>query len=176
LSWDKDIGKKSNFYIKKVELIETLIDQVIGSAKKISMDLCPDILDLGIVAAIKWQVKEFCEKTELKYRFSCNNNAILINTNLSVAIFRMFQEVLTNISRHANATRIQIRLNEKDGWINLEITDNGIGISDHDTKKPQSYGIRTIRERCQQLRGYLLITTKLEKWTKISISIPKNTN
>ncbi|MBL78710.1 MAG: hypothetical protein CMH70_01410 [Nitrosomonadaceae bacterium] len=172
LSWDKDIGNKTNAYIEKIELIEALVDQVIGSAKRISMDLRPDVLDSGVVAAIKWQAKKFCEQANLKYRFSCDNDEILMHPDLSIAIFRMFQEILTNISSHANATRIQIRLSEKEGWVNLEITDNGMGMSDQDTKKPKSYGIRGMRERCQQLEGYLLITTKSGKWTKISISIP----
>tara|TARA_Y100001960_G_C14595503_1_gene787892 strand:- start:243 stop:944 length:702 start_codon:yes stop_codon:yes gene_type:complete len=172
LSWDKNTENKPGSFIEKIDLIEDLVDQVIGSTKRISMDLRPDILDLGIVAAIKWQAKEFCKQVNLKYRFSCDSDAILMNPDLSVAIFRMFQEILTNISSHANATRIQIRLSEKERCINLEVTDNGIGISDQDVKKPKSFGIHGMRERCQQLGGYLLITAKSEKWTKISISIP----
>lgn len=174
LSWDEDVANKPASYIKKTESIESLVDKVIDSTRRISMDLRPEILDYGIVAAIKWQVKEFCERERIRYRISCDSDEIPLDSDLSVAIFRIFQETLTNISKHANASRLQIRLSEKDGWIYLEVTDNGRGISDQDIKKPKSFGIRGMRERCQQLRGYLLITAKSEKWTKISISIPVN--
>ena len=138
------------------------------------MDLHPEILDCGIVAAIKWQTKEFCEREKIRYRVTCDSDEIPLDSDLSVAIFRVFQETLTNISKHANASRLQVRLSEKDEWIYLEVTDNGRGISDQDIKKSKSFGIRGMRERCQQLGGYLLITAKSEKWTKISISIPVN--
>jgi two-component system sensor histidine kinase UhpB len=174
LSWDEDVANKPASYIKKAGLIESLVDQVIDSTRRISMDLRPEILDFGIVAAIKWQAKEFCERERIRYRVSCDSDEIPLDSDLSVAIFRVFQEILTNISKHANASRLQVRLSEKDGWIYLEVTDNGLGISDQDIKKSKSFGIRGMRERCQQLGGYLLITAKSEKWTKISISIPVN--
>jgi two-component system sensor histidine kinase UhpB len=174
LSWDEDVTNKPASYIRKTESIESLVNQVIDSTRRISMDLRPEILDYGIVAAIKWQAKEFCEREKIRYRVSCDSDEIPLDSDLSVAIFRIFQETLTNISKHANASRLQIRLSEKDRWIYLEVTDNGCGISDQDIKKPKSFGIRGMRERCQQLRGYLLITAKSEKWTKISISIPVN--
>jgi signal transduction histidine kinase len=174
LSWDEDVADKSATYIKKAGLIESLVDQVIDSSRRISMDLHPEILDCGIVAAIKWQTKEFCEREKIRYRVTCDSDEIPLDSDLSVAIFRVFQETLTNISKHANASRLQVRLSEKDEWIYLEVTDNGRGISDQDIKKSKSFGIRGMRERCQQLGGYLLITAKSEKWTKISISIPVN--
>lgn len=174
LSWDEDVANKSATYIKKAGLIESLVDQVIDSTRRISMDLHPEILDCGIVAAIKWQAKEFCERERIGYRVTCDSDEIPLDSDLSVAIFRVFQEALTNISKHANASRLQIRLSEKDKWIYLEVTDNGCGISDQDIKKSKSFGILGMRERCKQLGGYLLITAKPEKWTKISISIPVN--
>lgn len=174
LPWADGVSNKPVSYRKKAESIESLVDQVIDSTRRISMDLRPGILDCGIVAAVKWQAKEFCGRARLRYRVSCDSDEIPLDSELSVAIFRIFQETLTNISKHANASRLQIRLSEKDGWIFLEVTDNGCGISDQDITKPQSFGIRGMRERCQQLRGNLFITGKPGKGTKVSISIPEN--
>ena len=82
------------------------------------MDLRPGILDCGIVAAVKWQAKEFCGSCQgSDTGVSCDSDEIPLDSELSVAIFRIFQETLTNISKHANASRLQIRLTEKDGWI-----------------------------------------------------------
>ena len=174
LPWAEGVGNKPASYRKKAESIESLVDQVIDSTRRISMDLRPGILDCGIVAAVKWQAKEFCGRARLRYRISCDSDEIPLDSDLSVAIFRIFQETLTNISKHAKASRLQIRLSEKDGWIYLEVTDNGCGISEQDMTKPKSFGIRGMRERCQQLRGNLLITGKPDKGTKINISIPVN--
>ena len=174
LPWAEGVANKPASYRKKAESIESLVDQVIDSTRRISMDLRPGILDCGIVAAVKWQAKEFCGRARLRYRISCDSDEIPLDSDLSVAIFRIFQETLTNISKHAKASRLQIRLSEKDGWIYLEVTDNGCGISEQDMTKPKSFGIRGMRERCQQLRGNLLITGKPDKGTKINISIPVN--
>ena len=174
LPWAEGVPNKSAFYQKKAESIESLVDQVIDSTRRISMDLRPGILDCGIVAAVKWQAKEFCDHARVRYRVSCDSDEIPLDSELSVAIFRIFQETLTNISKHATASRLQIRLTEKDGWIFLEVTDNGCGITDQEMTKPQSFGIRGMRERCQQLRGSLHITGRPGKGTKVTISIPVN--
>lgn len=174
LPWTEGVPNKPDFYQKKAESIESLVDQVIDSTRRISMDLRPGILDCGIVAAVKWQAKEFCDRVRVQYRFSCDSDEIPLDPDLSVAIFRIFQETLTNISKHASASRLQVRLTEKDGWVFLEVSDNGCGITEQDMTKPQSFGIRGMRERCQQLRGSLHISGKPGKGTKVTISIPVN--
>lgn len=174
LPWTEGVHNKPDFYQKKAESIESLVDQVIDSTRRISMDLRPGILDCGIVAAVKWQAKEFCDRVRVQYRFSCDSDEIPLDSDLSVAIFRIFQETLTNISKHASASRLQVRLTEKDGWVFLEVSDNGCGITEQDMTKPQSFGIRGMRERCQQLRGSLHISGKPGKGTKVTISIPVN--
>ncbi len=174
LPWTEGAPNKPDFYRKKAESIESLVDQVIDSTRRISMDLRPGILDCGIVAAVKWQAKEFCDRVRVQYRFSCDSDEIPLDSDLSVAIFRIFQETLTNISKHASASRLQVRLTEKDGWVFLEVSDNGCGITEQDMTKPQSFGIRGMRERCQQLRGSLHISGKPGKGTKVTISIPVN--
>lgn len=160
------------FYQQKARSIESLVDRVIDSTRRISLDLRPGILDCGIVAAVQWQAKEFSNRTGIVCRVSCSSDEISIDSDLSIAIFRIFQETLTNISKHASATHIQVKLVELDQMVLLEVIDNGRGITDLDMGKHESYGIRGMRERCQQLKGNFHIMGETGKGTKVTILIP----
>ena len=91
---------------------------------------------------------------------------------MAIAVFRVFQETLTNISKHANASSVQVKLVELEGLILLEVIDNGCGITDIDMEKQASFGIRGMRERCQQLKGNFHISGDSERGTKVTILIP----
>ncbi|MDH5479429.1 MAG: histidine kinase [Nitrosomonas sp.] len=160
------------FYQKKAASIECLVDRVIDSTRRISLDLRPGVLDCGIVAAIQWQAKEFSNRIGISCRVTCGNEEILLDSDLSIAIFRVFQETLTNISKHSSATHVEVSLVESDGIIILEISDNGCGITDSDLDKQDSFGIRGMRERCQQLKGIFDISGSASKGTKVEIRIP----
>jgi len=166
------LPRPSEFYQKKSAIIEGLVDQVIDSTRRISMDLRPGILDFGIVAAVQWQAKEFSRRTGISTHVTCEKEEILLDSDLSVAIFRVFQEILTNISKHAHATDVWVSLKESSGKIALEVFDNGCGINPRDMKKQDSFGIRGMHERCQQLRGSFHISGEQGKGTKVSILIP----
>ncbi len=169
-----DTPRLPAFYQKKAQSIESLVDQVIDSTRRISLDLRPGILDCGIVAAIRWQVKEFAKRNNIDCQVFCDNDDIPLDSDLSVAIFRLFQETLTNISKHADATNIRVKLVEKDGTVLLEVTDNGQGITKSDMEKQDSFGIRGMRERCQQLKGSFHVSGIPDKGTKVIICIPIN--
>ena len=164
--------RHSDFYQKKATIIASLVDHVIDSTRRISMDLRPGILDFGIVAAVQWQAKEFSRRTNISCHVSCDEEEILLDADLSVAIFRLFQEILTNISKHAQATDVWVSLTEAEEKIAMEVQDNGCGISTQDMKKQDSYGIRGMHERCQQLKGSFRISSESGKGTKVSILIP----
>ena len=164
--------RKPEFYQQKAKSIESLVDRVIDSTRRISLDLRPGILDCGIAAAVQWQAKEFSDRTGIACKVSCEDDEILLDSDLAIAIFRVFQETLTNISKHANASRIQVKLVELDGVILLEVIDNGRGITSVDMEKQDSFGIRGMRERCQQLKGNFHISGDPEKGTKVTILIP----
>lgn len=160
------------FYQKKAASIENLVDHVIDSTRRISLDLRPGILDFGIVAAVQWQAKEFSGRTGISSYVACEKEEISLDSDLSVSIFRIFQETLTNISKHAQASNIWVKLAESDGKIVLEVNDNGRGIQQQDIKKQDSFGILGMRERCQQLKGSFHIAGEIGKGTKVSILIP----
>jgi signal transduction histidine kinase len=134
--------------------------------------LRPGILDCGIIAAVQWQAKEFSDRTGIACKVSCVNDEVALDSDLAIAVFRVFQETLTNISKHANASRVQVKLVELEGLILLEVIDNGCGITDVDMEKQASFGIRGMRERCQQLKGNFHISGDAEKGTKVTILIP----
>lgn len=165
-------ARKLEFYQQKAKSIESLVDRVIDSTRRISLDLRPGILDCGIVAAVQWQAKEFSDRTGIVCRVSCDNDEISLDSDLAIAIFRVFQETLTNISKHANASRIQVKLVELKGLILLDVMDNGCGITEIDMDKQDSFGIRGMRERCLQLKGNFHISGESEKGTKVTILIP----
>ena len=164
--------RKPDFYRQKAVSIEELVDYVIDSTRRICMDLRPGVLDFGIVAAIEWQAKEFSKRTDIACQFSCEQDDIPLDADLAIAIFRIFQEILTNISKHASASRVDVRLSEYDNWVHLEASDNGRGITDADMKKTGSFGIRGMRERCQQLGGDLRVYGVPGHETRVVVQIP----
>lgn len=164
--------RSPDFYQRKSSSIECLVDRVIDSTRRISLDLRPGILDCGIAAAIQWQANEFSNRTGIPCQVICSNEEILLDSDLSIAIFRVFQETLTNISKHANASHIEVSLVEADGIVFLDIFDHGCGITDLDMDKQDSFGIRGMRERCRQLKGIFHISGIPGKGTKVEIRIP----
>ncbi|MBK7363525.1 MAG: PAS domain-containing protein [Nitrosomonas sp.] len=169
---DIDKPRSPEFYQQKTRSIEELVDYVIDSTRRISLDLRPGVLDVGIVASVHWQAREFSKRNHIPCEVLCESEDISLNDDLAVAIFRIFQETLTNITKHANASIVKVRLAEINDYVLLEVIDNGRGITDLEMKKPNSFGIRGIRERCQQLGGDFFITGTKEKGTSVLIKIP----
>lgn len=160
------------FYRNKAAAIEVLTDMLIDSTRRIALDLRPGILDCGIVAAVHWQAREFSQRTGVVCEVDCADEDIALNGDLAVAVFRMFQETLTNITKHAQATTVQVVLNEVGGWFRLLVDDDGRGLADGDIGKLHSFGIRGMRERCQQLGGCFYIESKAQVGTCVRIEIP----
>ncbi len=168
--------RNPEFYQQKMKSVESLVDRVIDSTRRISLDLRPGILDCGIVAAVQWQAKEFSGRTGIACKVSCDSDDITLDSDLAIAIFRVFQEALTNISKHAGASQVHVTLADLDQIILLEIGDNGHGITSADMEKHDSFGIRGMRERCQQLKGSFYISGGPDEGTKVTILIPKGEN
>ncbi|GKS68302.1 PAS domain S-box-containing protein [Nitrosomonas sp. PY1] len=169
-------SRAPEFYQQKMKSVESLVDRVIDSTRRISLDLRPGILDCGIVAAVQWQAKEFSARTGIACKVSCDSDDITLDSDLAIAIFRIFQEALTNISKHAGASQVHVTLTDLDQLILLEIGDNGRGITNTDMEKHDSFGIRGMRERCQQLKGSFYISGGPNEGTKVTILISKGDN
>jgi signal transduction histidine kinase len=127
---------------------------------------------LGLAVAIGWQAGEFEKRTGIRCKVNVDPEDLVLDSELSTAIFRIFQETLTNITRHAEATKIAVHLRRNAKGIELAVRDNGKGITEEQLKKPDSFGLLGIRERTHYWGGDVQITGKRDRGTIVKISIP----
>jgi PAS domain S-box-containing protein len=159
--------------LKRIESISTIVDQTIKSVRRISTELRPGILDdLGLIAAVEWAAEEFEARTGTTCRLDLPQNDGAIDPDRAIAVFRILQETLTNVARHANATCVDVRLLIELGGVILEVHDNGRGATDEQLSAAESLGIRGMRERALLLGGELLIRGVPEQGTSLRVSIP----
>lgn len=148
------------------------IDDTIESVRAIASDLRPAVLDLGLAAAIEWQAQEFHRRTGIACDLDISDEEIPLDNERATAVFRIVQESLTNIVRHANASKIQLSLDKSGDSLQIQITDNGIGMSAEALKKSRSFGIAGMRERVRLLGGEMNISGSPGRGTKLKIAIP----
>jgi len=174
LSWlTKRFNKEQELMLEKTKSMYELVDTAIQTVKRISAELRPGILDdLGLAAALEWQAGEFERLTEIKCEFSSNPKDIVLEQDRSTAIFRIFQETLTNVVRHANATKVKASLKEEASKIVLRIRDNGKGIEKKQISDPKAFGLIGMRERARFWGGEVKISGTPGKGTTVVVSIP----
>jgi signal transduction histidine kinase len=159
---------------RKAESVLRLLDHTIQSVRRIATELRPGVLDnLGLVAAIEWAAEEFQARTETSCKLDVPENEIVIDPERVTAIFRIFQESLTNIARHANASQVDIRLSQDHGDVVLQVRDNGRGIGEEQVTTAKSLGILGMRERAHLLGGELTISGSAERGTMVRVRIPE---
>lgn len=155
--------------IAMAEAITHTIEQV----REISSDLRPGVLDqLGLVAAIEWQAHAFHKRSGIACRFEPAEKELAVDQARSTALFRMLQEALTNVARHADATQVTIRLAQEARELHLDIADNGTGISQAAQASPRSFGIMGMRERALALGGTLHIEGIAGTGTIVRVRVP----
>ena len=158
--------------LEKAQYVDSLADRSIESIHRIAADLRPSILDIGIVAALEWHSREFAKQSGITCRFHSNREDIDLGSEPAAALFRVFQETLTNIGKHAHASVVQIRLALNRHCVSLMVTDNGCGIAAADQHKPKSFGIRGMIERTHALGGEFLIDAAPQGGCRVRIKIP----
>lgn len=160
---------------ERAEALLKLADEAIQSVRRISAQLRPGILDdLGLVAALEWAAEEFETRTGIKCRLDRPQEDIAIDRDRATALFRIFQETLTNVARHADATEVNVRLGRENGNLVLGIRDNGIGVSEERLSAGTSLGILGMRERALLLGGELTIHGEVGKGTQVTVRIQEN--
>jgi signal transduction histidine kinase len=165
-----DLKKQSN----RAESIVKLADETIRAVRRISTELRPGMLDdLGLVAAVEWAAEEFQGRTGTKFRLDLPEDDIVIDRERATALFRILQETLTNVKRHANATQVNVRLAKEGGSLTLEVHDNGKGINEEELSAGRSLGILGMRERSLLLGGEFTITGGLGEGTTVRVRIPE---
>lgn len=150
-----------------------VVDDTIKNVQHIAMELRPPILDaFGICEAIAWQAGEYRDKLGLHFDLDCLHKHLDLEKDLQTALFRIFQESVTNIVRHANATQVQVRMNYDHGKLIFGISDNGVGIKKEAAENPESLGLVGIKERIYGWKGEVEIEGAPGKGTKIKVIIP----
>jgi PAS domain S-box-containing protein len=174
LTWmEQKMPNDQTVLAKKIQNMIELTDATIQSVKRISTELRPGLLDdLGLSAAIEWQAEEFQNHTGIDCKMTIQPEEIILNEVLSTAIFRIFQEALTNVARHARATQVQACLTQKKHGIQLIVKDNGRGLPEEKMHNPKSFGLIGIRERASFLGGEVKITSEKNVGTTLSVSLP----
>ena len=154
--------------------IGKLLETAVAATRRIVTDLRPSILDdLGLSAALRWQAAEFRKHTGTRITVETPTSDQGVGRDAALTLFRIFQETLTNVARHARATEVAVNLTLGDSAMVLQIRDNGIGVSEDDLRKPTSHGIRGMRERAQQLGGDVSVSGSPGAGTTVVISVPR---
>jgi signal transduction histidine kinase/ligand-binding sensor domain-containing protein len=166
-----EFGEKNPALQGKVERQVSLVDSTIKIVRNIVSALRPAALDMGMVPALEWLVNEFSENTGIPCTLLVDEKTIILDEKRATTFFRIVQESLTNIGRHAQASQVEIRLNRKDTQYLLEVRDNGRGFAPLQRKK-NSFGLTGIRERAFMLDGSVDIVSVPGAGTTIRIQIP----
>jgi PAS domain S-box-containing protein len=176
LSWlQKQMLQKHEIPVNKMEDILKLVDMSIQIVKGVSAELRPGLLyELGLLAAIEWQTEEFQKLTGIKCNVTSVPQKIVMEQELAITFFSVFQELLTNVFRHSKAKKVEICLRKQGKKVVLTVNDDGKGITEKQINEPHSLGLIGVRERVQFWGGSVTIIGIPEEGTHITVSIPLN--
>jgi len=159
---------------ERTRLITSRIDDTIQTVRRIATELRPGLLDTaGLIAALEWQAHEFQEHTGIPCRVRSLVKEAHWDQNVNTVFFRIFQETLTNIIRHANATKVEVRFMEMTGQLVMEVKDNGRGISEDEINNTKSLGLLGMQERAALLGGEVRLRGEPDKGTTVSVRVPR---
>jgi signal transduction histidine kinase len=157
--------------LERIRATVQLADSIIQSVRRISTELRPGVLDLGLAAAVEWQVQEFQTRTGIQCKVRLLAQG-MYPPNVSTALFRILQETLTNVARHAKATRVEVVKQKQRDRLVLRIRDNGRGFDPADPSRSKSLGLLGMRERAAILGGQVKIASAPGKGTTVTAWIP----
>ncbi|MDQ7990637.1 MAG: sensor histidine kinase [Candidatus Dactylopiibacterium sp.] len=153
--------------------IETMLDDAITTAGRVARELRPGILkEFGLPAAIESYADDYSHRAGIACRVLCADYDIEADDDTALALFRTYQEALTNVSKHAGASQVEIRLTQEGDEIVLEVSDDGRGIVEQDLRKPRSFGLRSIRERLNGLGGSMQLAPCSPRGTRVILRAP----
>jgi PAS domain S-box-containing protein len=160
--------------LQKIDTMSDLIDSAIQTVRHIATELRPGLLDdLGLVAALEWQAQEFTERTGIACELHLGEDELILNRDLSTDLFRIFQETLTNVARHAQATQVQVELDNRPDELVLVVRDNGQGITESQISDPKSLGLMGMRERVRFRGGQIIFQGVPAQGTTVTVRFPQ---
>jgi PAS domain S-box-containing protein len=158
---------------RQIGAISGRIESTINTVRRISSELRPGVLDdLGLVAAIEWQAQQFQKRTGLKVHWESELDTVEVSRDAATAVFRIFQEVLTNVLRHSQASNIHVRLLQHSHHLELKVVDDGRGITEAEKQNTESLGLLGMKERALLVGGEVSVTGSSEKGTTVVVTVP----
>ena len=158
---------------EKLGAMQAMIDGTVAATRRISADLRPMMLDdLGLVPAAEWLVQEFTQRTGIPCELRVASPELELKDPHATAVFRILQESLTNVARHAQAQRVEVALGRVDGTVTLNVRDDGRGFSLDDPRRPNAFGLMGLRERVSLLGGEIRIESQPGRGTVLYVQIP----
>jgi len=150
-----------------------LIETTINTVRRIASELRPGVLDdLGLVPAIEWQIEQFQLRSGLKCHWTNNASDIELSRERATAVFRILQEILTNVLRHARASNLYVKLGRNKECFELEVRDDGVGITENQMRNSESLGLLGMKERALLVGGEVRITGKEGEGTTVLVRVP----
>ena len=174
LSWlALRLGEKNSDLKRKVDASLDLVDASVKSVRSIAARLRPRILDeLGLLPAIDWLVQDFRERSGIDAAFVADAQVGTLSSERATAVFRIVQESLSNIARHADAKCIDVSLHEENGWLTLEVRDDGKGVRENEKTSYESIGLLGMRERALAAGGKIMFDSVLGRGTVVTLRLP----
>jgi PAS domain S-box-containing protein len=158
--------------LAKMQAMSGLIDTTIQTVRRISTELRPGILDLGLVATIEWQLQEFQTRTGIESKLISAPEETVLDADGSTTAFRILQEILTNVVRHAEATQVEVTLEETAAFLTLQVRDNGRGITESEIDSPKSIGLLGMQERARLRGGEVQFHGSPGRGTTVTVRLP----
>ncbi len=169
----KNLHKDKEALLEQTSSMIKFVDTTVQNMQRIVLNLRPVLLDdFGLSAAILWYTEDFEKRSRIKCKITLTPDKLIIDKSRAILIFRIYQELLTNIIRHSKATRVTIQMIKKTDRLILDIKDNGRGITEQQIFSHKSFGLLGVKERINFWAGTLKITGTSGKGTKINIELP----
>jgi signal transduction histidine kinase len=165
-------GRTAPRTAKQIQELKGRVDDIIQLVRDVATALRPAALDLGILSGIEWLVDEFQKRNGIRCEVRVEDGEIELADDRSIVLFRILQESLTNISRHAGARNVEIRLRGDATHVRLDVNDDGRGFDVEAARNRKTFGLLGIRERVIMLHGTLSISSVPGEGTQVSVSIP----
>ena len=178
VAWlQRHLDRQQPALLEKTQEMSDLIDTTIQTVRRISSELRPGILDdLGLVATIEWQLQEFQTRSGIQGKLISAPEETTLDADGATAAFRIFQEILTNVARHAQATQVEVILEESASFLTLQVQDNGRGITDGEINSPKSIGLLGMQERARLRAGEVQFQGTPGKGTAVTVRLPLSMN
>jgi signal transduction histidine kinase len=177
VAWlQKHLDQQQPALLEKTQAMSDLIDIIVQTVRRISTELRPGILDLSLVATIEWQLQEFQNRSGIQGKLISAPEETTLDADGATTVFRIFQEILTNVTRHAQATQIEVSVEENATFLTLQVQDNGRGITESEIHSPKSIGLLGMQERARLRSGEVQFQGRPGKGTTVTVRLPLSTN